>query len=102
MPTAIEDEATRHCRDRIHTIAAYYWAEAQACYPQALANQPLPPLKFNLTGSCAGQVQFIKQRARVQPLCIRFNLDIARHNADSCHETTVAHEVAHAVAVAVG
>ncbi len=84
---------------RILETARYYWQLADRLYPGVLHGQALPAIRFDLGGSSAGQVQFTRRPRRIRPLTIRFNLAIARHNADTYIHRTVAHEIAHAVAV---
>lgn len=86
------------CR-RILQTARYYWQLADRLYPGVLDGQTLPPIRFDLGGGSAGQVQFTRRPRHIRPVAIRFNLAIARHNADTYIHSTVAHEIAHAVAV---
>lgn len=84
---------------RILQTARYYWQLADRLYPGVLDGQALPAIRFDLGGSSAGQVQFTRRLRCIRPLAIRFNLAIAGHNADSYIHSTVAHEIAHVVAV---
>lgn len=86
---------------RIRAAAEYYWQQVTQLFPDILERTPLPPIQFDLTGSSAGQVQFTGRPWRTVPAAIRFNLQIARHNQNSFIDQTVAHEIAHAVAVLV-
>jgi SprT protein len=58
-----------------------------------------PPIAFDLTGECAGQVQYQSVRNRITFMRMRFNLMIARRNWDMFVDQTVPHEIAHAVAL---
>lgn len=66
----------------------------------ALLNQrlrrrdPMPRLRFDLRGRCAGQ-------ARLQEWCIRLNRELLQRYQDAFIEDTVPHELAHLVAFAM-
>lgn len=93
------DDTNLH--DRIREVAEGYWQQALDLYPQALAQAALPILKFDLTGRSAGEVRFAHYWRKIRPITIRFNSLIARNNPDTFINETVAHEIAHSVAVYV-
>ncbi len=78
--------------------ADHYWGLARALYPRALGRAERPPIRFDLSGASAGEVQFMRRRGRTLPRLIRFNPAIARTNPRHVGRT-VAHEIAHAAAV---
>lgn len=84
----------------IRQTTEHYWQQAEKLHPRKLKRAGLPAIRFDLSGSSAGQVQFIRRAWKTEPTAIRFNLQIARQNPHSIDQT-IAHEVAHAVAVVI-
>lgn len=95
------DNTAIDLQTRILAAVDHYWQLAYSLYPEALGQTACPAIRFDLGGSSAGQVQFTRRLWRVVPVAIRFNPHIAEHNRDRFIDRTVAHEIAHAVAVLV-
>lgn len=92
--------STAELQARIEAAVNDCWQQARQRFPARLKCRNPPPVRFDLTGASAGQVQFSRRPWKTEPVAIRFNLPIARHNPDTIRRT-VAHEIAHAVAVLV-
>lgn len=92
-------------RETLLAVADDWWQQARCLFTDAttelslLDDASLPPIAFDLTGECAGQVQYQRTRQRITPIRIRFNLAIARRNWVTFADQTVPHELAHAVAL---
>lgn len=97
--SASTDHHRHELRRLVLQAVRQYWRSAHALYPAALADTVLPAIRFDLRGSSAGQVEFTRRLQQLRPCAIRFNLAIAERNTATYIHRTVAHEIAHVVAV---